>query len=197
LLLTQPDIQPKRAAGDASQRGPGWFGGFAVLAALTSALATFLILAGLTPILPTHDVVVRVLLTNAVLVLLLVSVVAWQTWRLIRERRAGAAGAGLHVRIVGLFSLVAVLPAILVAVVATVTLERGLDPWFTGSIKELMNNTVGIARAYRETSAGRSPARRSSWPGPQPRQGALRRRPARVPRLSWPRARSSSASPSP
>jgi two-component system nitrogen regulation sensor histidine kinase NtrY len=149
--LTQPDIQPKRAAGDASQRGPGWFGGFAVLAALTSALATFLILAGLTPILPTHDVVVRVLLTNAVLVLLLVSVVAWQTWRLIRERRAGAAGAGLHVRIVGLFSLVAVLPAILVAVVATVTLERGLDPWFTGSIKELMNNTVGIARAYRET----------------------------------------------
>jgi two-component system nitrogen regulation sensor histidine kinase NtrY len=151
LLLTHPDIQPKRAAGDASQRGPGWFGGFAVLAALTSALATFLILAGLTPILPTHDVVVRVLLTNAVLVLLLVSVVAWQTWRLIRERRAGAAGAGLHVRIVGLFSLVAVLPAILVAVVATVTLERGLDPWFTGSIKELMNNTVGIARAYRET----------------------------------------------
>jgi two-component system nitrogen regulation sensor histidine kinase NtrY len=149
--LTHPDIQPKRAAGDASQRGPGWFGGFAVLAALTSALATFLILAGLTPILPTHDVVVRVLLTNAVLVLLLVSVVAWQTWRLIRERRAGAAGAGLHVRIVGLFSLVAVLPAILVAVVATVTLERGLDPWFTGSIKELMNNTVGIARAYRET----------------------------------------------
>ncbi len=149
--MTHPDIQPKRAAGDASQRGPGWFGGFAVLAALTSALATFLILAGLTPILPTHDVVVRVLLTNAVLVLLLVSVVAWQTWRLIRERRAGAAGAGLHVRIVGLFSLVAVLPAILVAVVATVTLERGLDPWFTGSIKELMNNTVGIARAYRET----------------------------------------------
>ena len=67
-----------------------------------------------------------------------------------RERRAGAAAAGLHVRIVGLFSLVAVLPAILVAAVATVTLERGLDPWFTGSLKELMNNTVSIARSYRE-----------------------------------------------
>ena len=62
----------------------------------------------------------------------------------------GAAAAGLHVRIVGLFSLVAVLPAILVAVVATVTLERGLDPWFTGSIKDLMGNTVAIARSYRE-----------------------------------------------
>ncbi len=149
--MTERETQSRRAAAvEGGHRGPGWFGALAVLGALASALATFLILAGLTPIIPTHDVVVRVLVINAVLVLLLVGVVAWQTKRLIRERRAGAAGAGLHVRIVGLFSLVAVVPAILVAVVATVTLERGLDPWFTGSIKELMNNTVGIARAYRE-----------------------------------------------
>jgi two-component system nitrogen regulation sensor histidine kinase NtrY len=142
---------PRPAIVEAGRRGPGWFGPFAVLAALTSALATFLILAGLTPILPTHAVVVRVLVTNVVLVLLLVGIVAWQASTLFRERRAGAAGAGLHARIVGLFSLIAVLPTILVAVVATVTLDRGLEPWFTGSIKELMGNTVGIARAYRET----------------------------------------------
>jgi two-component system, NtrC family, nitrogen regulation sensor histidine kinase NtrY len=122
----------------------------AVLAALASALATFLVLAGLTPILPTHDVVLWVFGINAALVLLLVGIVTWQTKRLMRERRAGTAGSGLHFRIVSLFSLVAVLPAILVAIVATVTLERGLDPWFTGSIKELMGNTVAIARSYRE-----------------------------------------------
>jgi two-component system nitrogen regulation sensor histidine kinase NtrY len=139
------------AGAEAVRRGPGWAGPLAVLLALSSACATFLILAGLTPIVPTHDVVVRVLLTNAALILLLVGVVARRTVRLIRERRAGAAGAGLHVRIVGLFSLVAAVPAILVAVVATITLERGLEPWFTGAIKELMGNTVGIARAYRET----------------------------------------------
>ena len=38
----------------------------------------------------------------------------------------------------------------MVAVVASVTLERGLGAWFTGSIKELMENTVTIARAYRD-----------------------------------------------
>jgi len=122
----------------------------AVLLALASALTTFLVLAGATPILPTHNVVVWVFVINGALIVLLIGIVAWQTKRLMRERRAGAAAAGLHVRIVGLFSLVAVLPAILVAIVATVTLDRGLDPWFTSSLKELMTNTVEIAKSYRE-----------------------------------------------
>ncbi len=150
-LRTKERRAQRRAAAEATRRGPGWIGPLAVLLALTSAFATFLILAGLTPLVPTHEVVVRVMITNGLLILLLVGVVARRTVRLIRERRAGAAGAGLHVRLVGLFSLVAAVPAILVAVVATVTLERGLEPWFTGAIKELMGNTVGIARAYRET----------------------------------------------
>jgi len=148
--LTDQDIQAQRHPAEATQRGLGWLGPIAVLTALASALATFLVLAGATPILPTHEVVLWVFILNGVLIVLLLGIVAWQTKRLVRERRAGAAAAGLHVRIVGLFSLVAVLPAILVAVVATVTLERGLDPWFTSSIKEIMTNTVEIARAYRE-----------------------------------------------
>jgi two-component system nitrogen regulation sensor histidine kinase NtrY len=135
---------------DLPQRSFRWLGSAAVLAALTSALTTFLVLSGATPILPTHDVVVWVFILNGILIILLIGIVAWQTKKLMRERRAGAAAAGLHVRIVALFSLVAVLPAILVAVVATVTLERGLDPWFTSSIKEIMTSTVQIARSYRE-----------------------------------------------
>ncbi|WP_245410973.1 sensor histidine kinase NtrY-like [Microvirga flavescens] len=150
-VLTSLDTQAQRQLAETGQQGPGWLGPIAVLAALTSALTTFLVLAGLTPILPTHDVVIWVFILNGALILVLLGVVAWQTKRLMRERRVGAAAAGLHIRVVSLFSLVAVLPAILVAVVATVTLERGLDPWFTGSIKGLMTNTVEIARAYRET----------------------------------------------
>ncbi|WP_114188613.1 sensor histidine kinase NtrY-like [Microvirga aerophila] len=148
--MTSQHIQAQRQAADPAQRSLGWLGPIAVLAALASALTTFLVLSGATPILPTHNVVMWVFVLNGALILLLLGIVAWQARRLVRERRAGAAAAGLHVRIVGLFSLVAVLPAILVAAVATVTLERGLDPWFTGSIKELMTNTVEIARSYRE-----------------------------------------------
>ncbi|HEY8565289.1 MAG TPA: PAS domain-containing sensor histidine kinase [Beijerinckiaceae bacterium] len=144
-----PEQARAPAVDDTDQRGPGWLGTFAVTAALTSALATFLVLAGLTQILPTHDVVVWALLINGALVLILLGVVARETRRLVRARRLRTAAAGLHVRIVGLFSLIATLPAILVAVVAMLTLERGLDPWFTGALKELMGNTAEIARSYQ------------------------------------------------
>jgi two-component system nitrogen regulation sensor histidine kinase NtrY len=133
------------------RRGPIWLGTLVVILALASALATFVVLAGMTPVLPTHEVVLWLFLANGVLVLLLLATVAWQTQALVRARMAGAAGAGLHARIVGLFSLVATLPAVLVAGVAMVTLERGLDPWFAGSLRELMGNTVEIANAFRDS----------------------------------------------
>jgi two-component system nitrogen regulation sensor histidine kinase NtrY len=132
-------------------RVSGIIGTIAVSLALLSALVTFLVLAGMTPILPTHIVVVWALFVNLVLVLFLVSIILWETYSLFRARRRGAAAAGLHVRIVALFSLVAAFPAILVAVVASITLERGLDPWFTSSLKALITNTVEIAHAYRDT----------------------------------------------
>ncbi|NNM72098.1 sensor histidine kinase NtrY-like [Enterovirga aerilata] len=141
-----PAARPARR----TSRGPGWIGAFMVGAALCSGLVTFLVLAGMTPVLPTHDVVVWVLAINVLLVLVLVGVVAWEGWTIVRARREGAAAAGLHVRVVALFSLVAAAPAILVAIVASAILERGLDPWFTGSIKALMSNTVEIAQAYRD-----------------------------------------------
>ncbi len=148
--MINQDTHGQRPPTESGQSSLGWLGYVAVLTALGSALATFLVLAGATPVLPTHNVVLWLFILNGILILLLLGIVAWQARKLVREHRAGAAAAGLHVRIVGLFSLVAVLPAILVAGVATVTLERGLDPWFTGSIKELMSNTVEIARSYRE-----------------------------------------------
>ena len=139
-----------RAGAARPPRGPGWVGAFLVGASLCSALVTFLVLAGMTPILPTHEVVVWVLFINVVLVVVLLGVVAWESWSVVRARQAGVAGAGLHVRVVGLLSLVAAAPAIMIAIVAGTILNRGLDPWFTGSIKLLMSNTVEIAQAYRD-----------------------------------------------
>lgn len=148
--LSSQDIPKQRQISDAPRRSFGWLGAVAVLTALASALITFLVLSGSTPILPTHDVVVWVFILNGILIVLLIGIVAWQAKKLVRERRAGAAAAGLHVRIVGLFSLVAVLPAILVAIVGTITVERGIDSWFTGPLRGMLINTLQIARSYRQ-----------------------------------------------
>jgi len=127
-----------------------WVGYVAVPMALASALLTFLILAGATPIPPTNSIVQWVFILNGILILLLLGIVAWQSQKLIRARIEGAAAAGLHVRIVGLFTLVAGVPAILIAGAASVSFERGLDSRLTSTIKDLMTNTVAIAYSYRE-----------------------------------------------
>lgn len=119
-----------------------------VVLSLISGFTTYLILTGLTPIIPTHQVVVVVLLINVILVLAMIGVITWQVWQLWRARKKQAAGARLHVRIVSLFSVIAVIPAILLAVFASISLDRGLDSWFSTRTKSIVQNSINVALAY-------------------------------------------------
>ena len=123
-------------------------GPVAVGLALCSAFATFVVLSDLTPLAPTHNVVVTLLLINGVAVLLLLGIVGREVWQIVQARRRGRAGARLHVRIVGLFSIIAAAPAILVAVVASVTLDRGLDRLFSTRTRAVIENSMIVAEAY-------------------------------------------------
>src|SRR3982751_6106558 len=123
-------------------------GSIAVVLALLSAAVTFAVLAGLTPIAPTHQVVVSVLAVDAVAALLLIGVIGREIWNIMQARRRGRAGARLHVRIIGLFSVVAAVPAVLVAIVASITLDRGLAPWFSSRIQSVIENSLTVAQVY-------------------------------------------------
>ena len=70
-------------------------------------------------------------------------------WR----RRRGKAASRLHVRIVAMFSLVAAIPAIMVAVIASITLDIGLDRWFEIRTKTIINSSLSIADAYVQENA--------------------------------------------
>jgi two-component system nitrogen regulation sensor histidine kinase NtrY len=70
-----------------------------------------------------------------------------------QARRRGRAAARLHIQIVSLFSVIAVLPAVLVAIVANVTIDRGLDRLFSGPMHEVIQNSLSIARAYTDEHA--------------------------------------------
>ena len=123
-------------------------GPIAVGLALLSAFATFIVLADFTPILPTHNVVVVLLAVNATTVLVLLGVIVREVWQMVQARRSGRAAARLHVRIVGLFSIIAAAPAILVAIVASVTLDRGLDRMFSTRTRAAIENSLVVAEAY-------------------------------------------------
>ncbi len=127
--------------------------GFAtVLALLVSGIVTFLILTGQTPIHPNREVVIYATIVNGFLAIVLFYLIIHEVLRLMRYRRRGRAAARLHIRIIGMFSLAAALPAVLVAIVAGITLDQGLDRWFEGRTKSIVESSISIARAYMNES---------------------------------------------
>jgi two-component system nitrogen regulation sensor histidine kinase NtrY len=123
-------------------------GAIVVGTALLSATATFLVLAGLTPIEPVDIVVKGLLLGNVITGSLLVAIIALEVWVVIQARRRGYAGSRLHVQIVGLFAVIAAVPTILIALVASTTLDRALDRYFSTRTRTMVEASLTVAHAY-------------------------------------------------
>ncbi len=120
-------------------------------AAFVLALATFLVFAGFTPILPTQTVVNTLLIGDGVVVFVLIILIAIELARLRSARRAARAGARLHSRFVTLFSLVAAIPAIVTAVVATVSVEWAINPRFMSDVASFITEANQATQLYRES----------------------------------------------
>ena len=126
----------------------GWAALTLVIVGTLTGFATFLLLTGATPIKPTSELTYDLLLANSVLVILMLIMIGAQMLHLLLERRRGTAGTGLHIRLISLFSIIALVPAILVAVFATVTLNRGLDTWFSDRTRAIVDTASTVADAY-------------------------------------------------
>ncbi len=116
--------------------------------ALLCAIATLLMLLGLTPVAPTSSVVFTSVVINGLFVLGLIALIGREVARLMKARSRGRAAARLHIRIVVLFSIVAITPAILVAIVASLTLNVGLDRWFGVRTQQIISSSQNVAQAY-------------------------------------------------
>src|SRR5262245_7453960 len=140
---------PKSSTGD-GRRLLALPGVIAVVAAMLTAAVSFtILLGGFEPYLaPTRTTTLAVIAITAALVLVLIALIGRDAHPASVARRHGKAASRLHVRIVTMFSLVAAIPAILVAVVASITLDIGLDRWFEIRTKTIINSSLSIAEAY-------------------------------------------------
>src|ERR1041384_4853188 len=64
-----------------------------------------------------------------------------------RAERGGLGSGRLHTRLVGLFSVVAAVPTVLVAIFASLLFQSGLEFWFSNRARDMLENTVQVARA--------------------------------------------------
>ena len=104
-----------------------FFGIMVIALALLTAVVSFTIMLGFTPIIPSTFVTLVLIGVNSVWVLGLIAIACYELMPIIQAWRARRAASRLHVRIISLFALVATLPAVVVAIVAGVTLNQGLE----------------------------------------------------------------------
>jgi two-component system nitrogen regulation sensor histidine kinase NtrY len=127
---------------------PSWLAFGVGLLSILSGVVTYAALAKAGSGSLSQGGLIALLIVNLALGLTLGGLIAWRLARLWMERRSGRAGAKLHVRLVTMFSTMAVVPAILVAIFAAVTLNLGMESWFSSRVKSALDNAVGVARQY-------------------------------------------------
>lgn len=117
------------------------------------ALGPFALSAG-------SDALRLVLLADMIYVLVIAATVAARVAQTVAARRRNSAGSKLHLRLTGVFGLVALVPTVLVAVFAVLTLNIGLEGWFSQRVRDVVGSSLAAATAYDadQTSALRQDA---------------------------------------
>lgn len=89
-----------------------------------------------------------VLLGDVIYVLVVASLVMQRVVKLVSARRAQSAGSRLHMRLTGAFALLALIPTVLVAVFAMLSLNVGLEGWFSDRVRTVLSTSLTTAQAY-------------------------------------------------
>jgi len=134
--------------GNAGRRAIRTIGLIIVLLSVFVSSGSFLIMTGATDIEPTPEVWTIIWIINGLLVLSVIALVLTEATLLVQARVQGQAGAGLQVRMVAMFATVAAVPALLVAVVAMISLNQGLDQWFSERTRTMVESSRLVARSY-------------------------------------------------
>ncbi len=88
------------------------------------------------------------LLLDLVYVLLIVGIVLVKILYVLSQRRSRLAGSKLHFRLAGVFTTMSLLPTITVAVFATVSINLGLETWFSERVQSVVGTSLSAARSY-------------------------------------------------
>jgi len=122
--------------------------GLAVIAILSGILTYAVMTGGVPFIRPDSRNVLTLLLVDLICLLSLGAIIARSIVVLWAGRRRQQAGSRLHVRLVVLFSVIAVVPAIVVASFSVLFFHFGLQSWFSDRVRTALDESVAVAEAY-------------------------------------------------
>ena len=90
------------------------------------------------------------LISDLVLLIMFFSFIAYQTYKILNEKRKGKLGSETSLRYILFFSTTTLLPSILIAVFSLILFNVGLQKYFDKKIKTVVNNSAEVASNYVE-----------------------------------------------
>lgn len=128
-----------------SQTGWTLFQWLFLVAAFLAAMVTFVAVSEMDPIEPVSRDVQAMIIANTVIICILALIIV-QRYRASKTLEKGAEGNRLARRFLLLFSLSAVIPALVVSVFLWAAISRGFDTWFGERVFTLVEQTATVAR---------------------------------------------------
>ncbi len=138
---------------------PSWLGYFFRSGGFTAPVVIVVALIGvvlgvsttvvLTRATESPELIIPLAVADLAYLILLFGLIAWRIFALIGTRRTSSAGAALHLRLTGIFAIVATLPTIIVAVFAAASLYFGFEAQFNDKVRSVVNNSALTADAYK------------------------------------------------
>ena len=89
-----------------------------------------------------------ILLADVLYVIIIASLVIKRIAIVVAAKRAKSAGSRLHLRLTGVFAILALIPTILVAIFAMITINFGLEEWFSSRVSNVVKTSHAAALAY-------------------------------------------------
>lgn len=90
-----------------------------------------------------------ILLGDFVYFLVLAGLILMRLAQMVAARRARSAGSRLTLRLTGVFAGIALVPTVLVAVFAGLTVNIGLEGWFSDRVRSVVGTSLQAAEAYQ------------------------------------------------
>lgn len=90
------------------------------------------------------------LLADFIYFLVLAGLILLRLTQMIAARRARATGSRLTLRLTGVFAGIALVPTVLVALFAGLTVNIGLEGWFSDRVRSVVGTSLSAAEAYQE-----------------------------------------------
>jgi len=103
---------------------------------------------------PASPLLRMVLLADLIYFVALTAIIGLKIGQLVLARRRKSAGSKLHLRLTGVFAAVALVPTVIVAVFATVTVNFGIESWFSEQVGSVVRNSLTTAEAYEREHRG-------------------------------------------